>query len=70
MVRYSNSITTAKLVNLALSEPDQSYEVNRGEETVRVVITFAGVVIWFHNERQTTEAGAAEVLARWAVEGN
>ena len=70
MVRYSNSITTSKLVNLALSEPDQSYEVNRGEATVRVDITYAGTLIWYVNHRQTTEEGAAEVLARWAVEGS
>jgi hypothetical protein len=62
-------MTTNKLMNLALSEPDQYYEINKGEDTIGVGITFVGTVVWFINNRMTTEEGVAEVMARWAVEG-
>jgi len=68
-MRYSQSMTTAMMLNQALADPLYVFEINKGEKEVSIWIAPNGVVNWYVDDGLVTEQDVAEVLARWAVEG-
>jgi hypothetical protein len=69
-MRLNKKWTTAHLLNVALSSPKFSADVNSGEDVISVdVDKNTGFVTWWHNYVRVTEGDIANVLARWAVEG-
>ena len=60
---------TSNLLQEALSSPTHAAEYVNGESYVSVYIAPSGLVYWTVNGRTGTEESAANVLARWAIEG-